>query len=297
MNRVIPEHLRESIRNQRISTIYKRLFVLVVIAILGFFLYQRLSFTEKVARDTANRFFNLMTNKNPDYKSIKEIYPILNFSRVVFKTPCTINNISKNSDGDYEVYATYSPNEVYSYPISLVISKGNNEVTIKSSRGISYSYYDKTLEYGKKKGCLTGDENDFQLEEIIREKRLRNELEMRTNSRLEDFYRNIESRANIHGGYGVITLDIIIRNNNNFNFVYGDLDCKVNYYDSADNLTSSDDVTLYDGVAANSFATRTLMKVINNAVRCRVIKKINITDELKNRVKDLIISEETYSCN
>lgn len=127
------------------------LLALGVIMFLGYIAYQKFSFTEKVARDTANRFFNMMTNKNPDYKNIKEIYPKLSFYRVVFNNPCTINNISKNSNGDYEVYATYNPNKVYSYPITLVISKENNEVTIKSSRGISYAYYDKVLEYGKKK--------------------------------------------------------------------------------------------------------------------------------------------------
>ena len=272
-------------------------FLIGIIGVVGFFAYQRFSLTEKVARETANRFFNLKVNKNPDHNALKSIYPTLNWPSIIFKNLCTIDNISKTSDGDFEVFATYGPNKFHRYPILLVIGKENNEVTIKSSRGISFSYYDKVLDYGKKKGCLTGDENDFQLEELIREKRLRNELEIKTNSRLEDFYRNIESRANIHGGDGVITLDIIIRNNNNFNFVYGDLDCKVNYYDSADKLTSSDDVTIYDGVAANSFATRTLMKVINNAVNCRVIKKINITDELKRRVKDLIISEENHNCN
>jgi hypothetical protein len=195
------------------------------------------------------------------------------------------------------VYATYNPNKVYSYQITLVISKENNEVTIKSSRGISYAYYDKVLDYAKKKGCITGEEDDFQLEEIIKEKRLRSNLDIRTNLRLQQLYDNLDTRSNLNEYFGSISGSVTITNKNNFNFEYVDLNLKVNFYDSSDIISSTEKVYLFNGVNASSSATGMVSSAINNSVRYKVITDMNITDELKSRVKDLIISEENYNCN
>ena len=112
--------------------------------------------------------------ENPNDKAIIEFYPKFKDLkyRTVLKNNCTINSISRNADGDYEVYASYEQNKIKKYPILLIIGREKNKTIIKSSTGINYAFYDKTLEFGKKMGCISGNVNDSELGLIIDEKKI-----------------------------------------------------------------------------------------------------------------------------
>ncbi|WP_291401590.1 hypothetical protein [Daejeonella sp.] len=286
----------KKVKRKELDNKIKLMFLIGIIGIIGFFAYQRFSLTENVARETANRFFHMMTNKNPDYNAIKKLYPNLNWTRVVFNKLCTIDNVSRNSDGDYEIYATYSPGKIVNYPVSLVIGRENNEIVIKSSRGISYAYYDRVLEYGKKKGCFTGEENDFQLEELINEKNIRNELEISASLRAQQLQNNLKISDNLKADWGYITGDVTITNDNNFDFGYFDINCSVEFYDSSNRITSSDKVMI-SRLNAYSSNTGMVSNSLNNSKKYKVLVSLNITEDLKNRVKDLIINEVRYGCD
>lgn len=283
-------------KRKKINNKIKLIFLFGLIGIVGFFAYQRFIFTESVARETANRFFYIISNKNPDSKAIKQLYPTLNWHRVIFIKPCTIDNISKNADGDYEIYATYSLGELANFPVSLVIGRENNEIIIKSSRGISYAYYDRVLEYGKKLGCITGEENDFELEKIIKEKNIRGDFETRTDVILELFQANFKISHNLKAEWGFISGDVTLTNNNNFDFGYQDIDSRVEFYDSANRITSTDKVLIM-GLKAYSSTTGMVNNSLNNSKKYKVLISLNKTNELRNRVKDYLIREINYDCN
>jgi len=90
----------------------KKLFssiIVIFLIIISTFVYQRFALSEETARETSNRFFNMLIMKNSNEDEIKKLYPDFDLIgyRIKFDNICTINNISRNSDGDYEVFATY----------------------------------------------------------------------------------------------------------------------------------------------------------------------------------------------
>jgi hypothetical protein len=272
---------------------------LTVILVSGYFIYERLSLTKEDARDTSKRVFNMLMMKNLNETELGILYPAFDLmgSWVILQQVPVINNISRNSDGDYEVYATYRPNKFYSYSIFLLIGRENNNTIIKSSKGINYAYYDKVFEYGKKKGCLTGNEDDIAMGMIISDKSLRSDLNFKTEQKINSIYYNIKIKSNLKENYGYVTGNVIIMNNNNFVFEFPDLQCRIDFYDRNNQITDSKNETFMGDVGAYGSASTMVYSPANNSVTYKVTPIINNSSLLfKNKVKDLIIQEEEYGC-
>jgi hypothetical protein len=269
------------------------------VVFISYSIYDQFTLSEKQAREISNRFFNMLVVNSLDDNIFKEIYP--NFysigNRLVFKKSCRISNISKNSDGDYEVFASYQPYKLQSYPIYLLIGKENNKTVIKSSKGINYAYYDRILEYGKKKGCLTGQEDDVEIGRIIKEKDLRNDLEIETQLKMRSLYMNLKVNDNIKSEWGSITGNITVTNNNDIDFGYFEFECKVEFYNRNGQITSSEKVYGINELIAHGSSSGSVFCTAQNSVRFKVIPIIKETFELKNKVKDEIISNTLYGCN
>ncbi|WP_396141688.1 DUF4339 domain-containing protein [Flavobacterium sp.] len=265
----------------------------------SFFIINQFTLTEKQARETANRFFNMLVINNLDENILKEVYPDFNSmgNRLVFKKPCKITSISKNSDGNYEVFATYQPNKVNSYPMYLLVAKEGGDIIIKSSKGLNYAYYDRVLEYGKKKGCLTGNEDDVEMGKIIKDKDLRYELDFKTQLMISTLYDNLKKNDNLRYNYGYISGDVTITNNNDVDFGYFDFECTVVFYGRNGQITSSEKVYSINSIMAHSSSTGRIFNSSDNAVKYKIICTIKETYELKNKVKDRIVLNTLYGCD
>jgi hypothetical protein len=302
-----PNKIKKEIKNDNIKYDWnkknnKKLFssiIVIFLIIISYFVYQRFALSEETARETSNRFFNMLMMKNSNEDEIKKLYPDFDLIgyRIKFNNICTINNISRNSDGDYEVYASYEPNKMNNYPIYLVISRESNKTFIKSSKGINYAYYDKVLEYGKKKGCLTGNEDDITMGNIIREKKLRSDLEYETDMTMRTLYSNLKKSDDIKMEWGSISGNVTITNNNNVDFGYFDLECTVEFYNRSGQITSSEKVYGINEIKAHSSASGRVFSTSQNSTTYKIIPTIMQTDDLKNKIRENIIAVTQYGCN
>lgn len=271
-------------------------FFIVIFSIIGFGLYKHFSFTEKEARKTANIFFNMLMVENQNIKAFDLIYPdykkISNYT--IFKKKPKINSILKNENGDYEVYAAID-NKSFNKQIYLLLSKKNNTVYIKSSKGINYAHYNNLLEYGKKKGCLTGEEDDIEIGLKIKEKNLQWDFDIETSIVKSTIEKNIKIYDKIENRYGYISGNVTItNNNNNFDIEYGDLDCYIEFYDSQGNIVNSDKLLFYT-INANSSKSSNVFS-IGNADRYKIKTKINDSEYLQNKIRDIVLKQTINNC-
>jgi hypothetical protein len=270
---------------------YVIVLILLVLGLFGYIVYDKFSFTEDMARETAKKVFNLLMISGAE--GFQEVYPSLNNgSRIVTNNLCRINNVTKRDDGDYDVYASYEPSKFKTFPISIVVNRSGKVV---SSRGISYAYFDKTLEYGKKIGCLTGEENDSEMEQIILSKDLRKKLDSETEAAILSIYLNLDVKGNVESNYGTTSGNVVITNNSPYKLEYGEITCKVNFLNSRGDVVETDDVliTSIDGYASKSsyvFASS------NSASKYEIVKDVIQTEGLKARVKERIIRNTSYGC-
>jgi hypothetical protein len=285
------EFLNENGNLKKVYLIAGSVIVTCVIILASYFLYQRFTLTEDEAKNASNRFLNMLVMKN-NYDQFEDIYPDFNQigARVVPNELPKINNISKNSEGDFEVYTS-----IGNIPIFLLISKSNNKAIIKSSKGISYAYYNKELEYGKKKGCLTGIENDVEMGIIIKNKNLSTDLELETDLRMSLIYSKLKVSDNIKEQYNYASGTVTITNENDFSFEYGDIDCTVEFYNSNGDIVNSSELSFYD-IKANSSASTSVFADTKNAVKFNIIRTVKNSDRLKNKIRDIIVSETDFGC-
>ncbi|TBN03221.1 DUF4339 domain-containing protein [Hyunsoonleella flava] len=280
------------------SSILKFSLLGVLIIIISFFLYQHFSLTEDKSRDLANRFFNAVLMENLDYNIIEEIYPDFRSigSRIDFQNTCVINNISSNSDGDFEVYATYNHNENNSYPIYLLIGNEKGNAYIKSSRGINYAFYDKVYDFGKKKGCFSDNEDDVEIGKIIHENSLRSDFEYLINIGLSGLYDNLEISSKLsRDRYGWTDGDVTIKNNNEIDFTVLEFDCRVEFYDSNEKLVHTKELHIFN-LDANSSTSTSVMSTQRLPSNYRVIPTIKKSYRIENLIKDKVIKEAKFGC-
>ena len=266
--------------------------LIIILGLTGYIIYKKFSFTEEMARGTAKKFFNIMMIKG--FKEFEEVYPNLgNGSRVVTSLICRINSVSKRDDGNYDVYAVYEASKFKIYPISIVV---NRKGKVVNSRGVSYAYYDKTLEYGKKLGCLTGNEGDVEMERIISEKRLRSKLDMLMKVELNTIYDKIETSGKLsNDGFGYSSGNIVVTNNSPYDFGYGEFKCQVNFYTSRGVITSTEDI-LITNLNAYSSTSGSVFASVGSSFRYKIVPQIFENDNLKNKIKNHIINSTEYGC-
>lgn len=274
-------------------------FLLAIVIILVFFTFQRNRLTSGMAKETSDRFFNMLSTSNLDINAREEIYPNFRLIRTwitLTNGSYSINNISRNSDGDYEVYGSLNFGTGNSYPVFLIVGKKDRRTIIKSSKGINYAYYDRVLDYGKKIGCLTGYENDLQMGQIVEDKRLRQKMELEVGYKMHSLYDKIKTTNSIRRYYGISSGEVTIINNNDINFGYSDLECRVEFYDRNGSITGTSNLFL-SHVSAYSSVSSYVSSTSENSVSFKVIPVIKNTEELKNKIKEWIIENTEYGCN
>jgi hypothetical protein len=272
--------------------IYAAFFLVLIFG--GFFLYKKFSFSEEMAKEYAKKFFNILTIKG-NYKEFEEMYPSFGSgSRIVTPALCKINSVTKRSDGDFDIYAVYEASKILNYPIYIVINRKGEVVT---SRGVSYAYYDKTLDYAKKIGCLTGTENDSEIESIIKRKDLRRNLNLLADAEwflIENGKVKITSNLSNNWGYSY-SGDAVVENKTSIAFDYGDLKCSIQFLSSSGEIIGTEDVFVtnlppYGSVSSSIFSTAT------SASKVKYVVKLNNSEYLKNKIKEYIINTTTDSC-
>lgn len=253
----------------------------------GYILYLKFAFTEEMARNTAKKFFNILMI-NGASKEFGEVYPSFGSgSRIVTPILCRINSVSKRDDGSYDVYASYDASKQKVYPISLII---NHKGKIVNSRGVSYAHYDKTLEYGKKMGYLTGGEQDVELEQIISQYDLRNMLNREADLAIASIYTNLKTGGQISNqGFGFMSGTVYVTNSSPYDLEYNEIDCKINFYSSNGRLMDSEKFLMIN-LRAYSTETHSVFKS-GRFAKYRIIPTIHISNALKNRVKDQLIEQ------
>jgi hypothetical protein len=258
------------------------------------------SLSEDDARNTAKRFFNMKMMKNLDEKEMDKLYPTFYQmgSWIIFENVCVINNISKNSDGQYEVYASYKPNNLISYPIYLLIGGSKSKPIILASKGVNYAYYDKVFEYGKKIGALKGNENDVDMSKIIQDKSLSKQLDLIVEMKISNLYNNLKTKSNLRlNSIGYVSGYVSIINNNNFNFENNfqnsDIQLRIDFLDKNNRITFSTNETFYEELRPFGSISKKLLKETNNSERYKITTILN-SDRVnfRNRIKDLVIQEK-----
>lgn len=270
----------------------------VIILVTSFFLYQRFYLNEGMVKETANKLFTILTMKNADIKSIEDIYP--EFRKIenhaIFNNICKITSISKNSNNEFEVYANYGKKIENSSTVLLLIGKVDGKVIVKKSKGIHYSYYDQVFEYGKKKGCLTGQEYDTEIEKVIKAKKLRDEIEALTALAISLLDKNIKLTSNASINYGYITGNVTVFNNNFIDFFTSEVDCWIEFYDAENNLVESDKIYLFEGLKSQGSVNGRISSGNSNASRYIVKTRVNVNEDMKLRIKNDFINSTTPGC-
>lgn len=283
--------------SQKNNRYLKFLILAIIILFISFFVYKHYSLSEDETKDLANRFFNAVLVENIDYNTIDEIYPDFRSigSVIDFQNTCTINNISRNKDY-YEVYASYNHSKNKSYPIYLLVGKVKGDAYIISSTGINFAFYDKVYNYGRKKGCFSGNEDDFQIGRIIDEYNLRSEFEYSVDIELRLLKRKLQITSDLYSDYfGFTKGSVTIKNNNDIDFKYSEFDCRVEFYDKNGQITHSKKLPFYE-LDAQSSTTEMVMTAKKHSLRYNVIPRININSRIKDLIKNKVISEIEYGC-
>lgn len=276
------------------------LIILAIIAVstLSFFLFNKFSFTEEMAKKETERLFSLLSLENPNQDELEKIYP--NYSkigqRLLLKEKIEINNVSKNSFGNYDIFATYNKK----IPITVEVTRENFKNKIISSKGLSYYYYNEIRSYGIKKGCLTGNEDDVELGKIAKSKDLESNLNIDTSTKIAEYYDNIKKEENIYvsGGYfPTLSGSVTISNNNNVYLDYSSIKCNLLILDYNNNVIESSPLYFFNTIRPHSSeSARVYSRIPNGASKYRVEFDVNISENISNLLKQEVISNVTKSC-
>jgi hypothetical protein len=297
----VPRSIEEKTSNFKIN---KLKYVLISVSfvsvmLISFWVYKRNTLDEETAKELSLKFFNMLIVKNNSTEDFEKIYPSFGIigTRTVFNTICEITNISKNAEGEIEIFATYKPNKVSNIPIYLLIAKENGAAFIKSSKGINYAYYNNVLNYGKKMGCLSGTEDDVKMGLIITDKNLKFDLDIKTKLKVQDLYSKIKKTSDLQKEYGYTHGEVTISNASNIFLSAYDFTCRIEYYDSKGNITSSEKLNFWEGIPPNGSATSSIYSSTSNASTYKIIFNLNDNDAILNKVKDEVIANTNFGCN
>ena len=274
------------------------IFLGILFFLAGIFLYNTFSLSKDIAEEEAQRLFSLLSIENPDTKELELLYP--NFTdigqRLVLKGKIEINNISKNSSGNFDVFATYNQRT----PINVEVSRENFKNKIISSKGLSYYYYNQIRNYGIKKGCLTGNEDDIELGRIVKSKDLESNLNIDTATKIAEYYDNIKKEENIYesGGYfPTLSGNVTITNNNNVYLDNSSIKCNLLILDYNGNVIESSPLYFFNTIRPHSSeSARVYSTIPNGASKYRVEFDVNISENISNLLKEEVIRNIKKNC-
>ena len=144
----------------------------IIILVFSVYIYKN-RFNNEDAKNVVVQFYELM--KTGDNK-VKEIYPeIIKIQPYLnIENDYIIKSVIKNDEGDFNVFTEYIQNKNYRCPISFLVSNQNGKLVIIESRGLSFSFYNCIYDFAFKEKKLDGTENDVEISEIIKTKKIEN---------------------------------------------------------------------------------------------------------------------------
>ncbi|MBW1618158.1 hypothetical protein [Empedobacter falsenii] len=295
-----------SVKTEEIKSSVKLPIIIVsfLIALLGgasLFYYFQIRLTSEKASNEATNLFSLMSTKTTsDEKSLLKLYPNVDKigKRVVIDKDIFIKNVVKNSKGNYIVYAIFSNK----YPIQVEIGQENFKNQVISSKGLSYAYYNNIMEFGIKKGCIIGDENDVELGLIIKNKKLESKFESLKILMNFNFKNNVKILPNVEevNPYYMSSYlkgDVSIVNNNNVLLKSGSVNLKLVFKDVNNNSIGGKSLFVNDVSAKNSGSANVFISNIpQNATSYELEWKIVLTKFNEKLIEDQIVLETTNDC-
>lgn len=275
--------------------------LIILLGAVSLFYYFQIRLTIEKASNEANNLFSLMSTQTTyDKKSLLKLYPDVDKigKTVVINRDISIKNVVKNSNENYVVYAIFSNK----YPIQVEIGQVNFKNQVISSKGLSYAYYNNIMEFGIKKGCVIGNENDVELGQIIKNKKLETEFESLKYSFISNFKNNVELIQNIEvveSNYISTYLkgSVNIINNTNVILKSGSLNLKVIFKDINNNSVGSKTLFFNDIPAKNSGSANAFISNIpKNSTSYELEGGINLTKLNEKLIEEQIVLETKNDC-
>ena len=287
---IIPKEISK--RKKRSPLFLVSLFIALCGLIIGsFFLYEKYSFTEDDAKNAVIKFYEMIkTGHNnvdetlyPDYNKIGTV--------IVIQKSYRIKNILKNEFNEYEVFTEYLHYDNEPIPIYFIVHKINGEIKIKSSRGLSYTFYDDTYDYGIRKRSFKGNETDAEIGEIDRKHKISNEFKSLQDFELTRIKLGINAVVSIQSSeYGLPYGSVSVFNGSDYDLDRTDFDCKVNYYDNYDNLIDSEPVYIFSGLkSGETFSDRIFPNSFSNFSQYSIEFKLNESENIKTKIRKWLI--------
>jgi len=130
---------------------------------------------------------------------------------------------------------------------------------------------------------------------IISNKKIREDFELKTDHKVQYLYDNIKITSNLEKSFGLTSGNVTITNNNNIDFSFSDLECRIEFYNRNGQITNSDNL-FFTNISAYSSMSSYASSTSEYTVSYKVIPTIKNTDGLKNKIKEKIIEETRYGC-
>lgn len=257
----------------------------------GYLIYDKYSFNEEDAKNAVVKFYEMIRSGHnnvddklyPDYDKIGSV--------LIIKKNYKIKDVIKNDAGEYEIFTEYLHNVKEPTPISFIVHKVNGEIKIKSSRGISYAFYDDSYEYGMRKRSFKGNETDAEIGKIDRKHHVSNEFKSLQDWELTRIKLGVQAKVSIqNSGYGLLNGSVSVFNGSDYDLEQIDFDCKVNYFDYDDNLIDSDPVYIFSGLKSGErYSNRIFPSSFSNFSQYSIEFTLNENENLKSKIRKWVI--------
>lgn len=262
-----------------------------VLVVGGYFIYDKYSFNEEDAKNAVVKFYEMVRSGHnnvddklyPDYDKIGSV--------LLIHKNYKIKDVIKNDAGEYEIFTEYLHDVKEPTPISFMVHKVNGEIKIKSSRGISYTFYNDSYDYGMRKRSFKGNETDAEIGEIDRKYHISNEFKSLQDWELTQIKISIDANVSIqNSGYGLLNGSVSVFNGSDYNLEQIDFDCKVIYYDYDDNIIDSDPVYIFSGLKSGErYSNRIFPSSYSNFSQYSIDFKLNENENLKSKIRKSLI--------
>ena len=146
-----------------------------------------------------------------------------------------------------------------------------------------------------KLGCLTGSENDAEIERVISEKKLRSKLDYLADLELFTIKNRIDITGKVYNNWGYFNGTLVVTNNTPYSFEYGELKCSVNFLSSSGTIIDSDDIFI-SSLMPYASTSSTVYSSAGSATKYEYIVDVQTSYSLKNKVKDYIIRTTSENC-
>jgi hypothetical protein len=238
-------------------------FTLIFILVFGFVRCTSNSFSEDDAKKTIMNFYDEIKRNNctfsnlyPDFRKINNI--------LIISNNYSIKEVFKKEDGEFEVLTDYFIEDDVVKPISFVLEPKDGKLIIKSSKGLSYHYYDNTFDYGVKMNYFIGNETDVELNTINERLKIKSTLNSEIKKVRMSIAMYVFAEVNIEQGFsGIYRGAATIKNLSKYDLQADDFTCLVKYFDESENLVNSNKIFMFSGLKSGATHSETIFPTGN----------------------------------